>query len=234
MWRERFQQHCLISVLVVVSMKGLILARYQEKHYSQLLQDLILTRTIKDCKLPSSITIASVTPVYGFTRIDIIRCDSGATNYRTERYTGSGTQTTDIATVRTGGASDGTNSFSWKIATKTIARWTMPFVALPIAIWNSSTGSVSATVEGMADPRDFSALPNNDEVWFTVQYLGSSSTPQGSYTAGTKANKSCLPEARYQHRHRHGIARLRHGQHQPRIQLARYERYQLTLDVCFL
>ena len=79
-------------------------------------------------------------------------------------------------------------SFSWKIATKTIARWTMPFVALPIAIWNSSTGSVSATVEGIADPRDFWALPNNDEVWFTVEYLGSSSTPQGSYTAGTKAN----------------------------------------------
>jgi hypothetical protein len=78
---------------------------------------------ISDCKLGASVTVAATPAAPGGTVVDLIRCDSGATNYRTERYRYEGTQTAETTIVRTGGASDGTTTLSQKIVTTANSKW---------------------------------------------------------------------------------------------------------------
>jgi hypothetical protein len=140
---------------------------------------------LKDCKLGAGVTVMGsiATPSH---RVDLIRCDSGATNYRTERYRYQGTLTTETTIVRTGGASDGTTPIAWKILTTADAEWHSPFECFPISIWNETTGSpIDVTVEGVWGG---GAVPLNDEIWMDVEYLGSALTPQGSFTTTTKAD----------------------------------------------
>jgi hypothetical protein len=140
---------------------------------------------IKDCKLGSAVTTASGASNQLTYRIDCIRTDSANTNYRVESFQFYGTTTTETTIVRTGGATDGTTGFSQKIVTN--ANGNVRYQAFelnPIAIWNDTTGSAKTiTVEGIA-----SAVPNNDQVWMEVEYLGDSTSPQGSRASTYKAN----------------------------------------------
>jgi hypothetical protein len=118
----------------------------------------------------------------------IVNCDQGGVNYRNELYDSVGVQTTSVAMVRTGGASQGT-PYSWKIVTNSTTNWLFNFKAMAISIWNALTGAaVNITIEGIADPRDFSALPKNDEVWFDVEALTTSGFALGITTFGTKTS----------------------------------------------
>jgi hypothetical protein len=155
--------------------------------------DLSANITFKDCKLNASLTVVltgdSTLSMSGC--IDITRCDSGGTNYRNERHHWSAAETTSTNVVRTGGASDGATPISHRIATTTnltsaniVA--TAYFPAIPMAIWNAVTGTNrNVTLYGIAND---SRVPNNDEAWFDVEYLGSASSPQGSFVSGTKSN----------------------------------------------
>lgn len=141
----------------------------------------------KDCKLPSSPGF-DMTATLGNqeTFIWVVNSDNGNTNYRNELYDYGGNQTTSITVVRTGGASQGT-AYSWKIATNANNNWMLPFKQPAISVWNPNTGAaLNVTVEGIADPRDFSALPKNDEVWMDVEALTSSTQPSGVTINGTK------------------------------------------------
>jgi hypothetical protein len=115
--------------------------------------------------------------------IDLNRCDSGGTNYRNERHSCYSTLTTSTAVVRAGGASDGTTPISHQVAPTTNAFFPYSlFDSLPLTTWNSVTGSNrNVTIYGVAND---SRVPNNSEVWFDAEYLGSASTPQGSYVRG--------------------------------------------------
>lgn len=138
---------------------------------------------IKECKLGAG-TITSGTPGWYPFRFDVIRCDSANTNYRNESYQYMGTGTTETTIVRTGGASDGTTGFSNKIVTNASSNWTVPYEMQPISIWNDTVGSSkTVTVEGIV-----SAVPNNDEVWMDVEYMGSTTFPIASRSTTTKAN----------------------------------------------
>jgi hypothetical protein len=138
---------------------------------------------LKDCKLGASVTIAA-TPTAPLARRDLIRCDSGDTNYRTERYDYTGTLTTETTIVRTGGASDGTTPISWKVITTANSERIYPFEVFPISIWNETTGSsVTVTVECRG-----AATPNIDEVWMDVEYLGTSGFPQGNFATSGHAD----------------------------------------------
>jgi hypothetical protein len=146
----------------------------------------------KDCKLNASATMTSsggILPIPAL--VDLTRCDSGGTAYRNERYHWGAVETTSTTVVRTGGASDGATSISHRIATTVnlVAINSTPvsfFPALPLVIWNAVTGSNrSVTLYGIAND---SRVPNNDEVWFDCEYLGSASSPQGSIASGTKSN----------------------------------------------
>jgi hypothetical protein len=138
------------------------------------------------CKLGSSVTVATTPPTNGAIGTDLINCDSGATNYRTERYRYAGTQTVETTIVRTGGATDGTTPIAWKLITTANSEWVMPFESMPMAIWNDTSGaSKTVTVYGVWGG---GAVPNNDEIWIEVQYPGDASYPKGSVISSTKAD----------------------------------------------
>lgn len=139
-----------------------------------------------DCKLDASVTVFGGTPLgMASNRVDVIRSGATGINYGFERYSYAGTQTIELTIVRTGGASNGTTAFAWKIITTADAEFMAPFECPPIAIWNDVTGSsVTATVEGIwggASP------PNDDEIWVEVQYLGSVTSPLASFVSDAKA-----------------------------------------------
>jgi hypothetical protein len=140
---------------------------------------------VKDCKLNASATFA--TPLSTGQTVQYIRADSGATSYKSARYVYEGTETTETSITRVGGASDPTGQAqSRKIVTTANAQWLRPFKAEPYAIWNAVTGAnVTVTVCGTVNA---GALPNNDDIWLEVEYLGSSATPLGTIVTTTKSN----------------------------------------------
>lgn len=142
--------------------------------------------TLTDCKIDAAVTVAATPIAPGASHIDLLRVAGDGTNYRHASYRYSGTLTEETTIVRTGGASNGTTPISWKIVTTANVAWSFPFESLPIAIWNDTTGSsVTATVEGIWGG---GSVPNNDDIWIEAEYLGSSSSPQGSFVNDTKAD----------------------------------------------
>jgi hypothetical protein len=140
---------------------------------------------LKNCKVHASATLAS-TPTVPATSTDVVNCDSGSTNYRNERYTYQAKLSTETTIVLTGGASDGTTPVSWKIVTTANNKWQEPFEAPPIAVWNETTGSsVTLTVQGIWGG---AAVPNNDDIWIDVEYLGTSGSTLSSFATSTKAD----------------------------------------------
>lgn len=140
--------------------------------------------TLKDCKLGASVTVAS-----GFTAIggavNLIRSDSGATNYREESYTMQGTQSVETTIVRTGGASDGVTTQARKLVTTSSAKWKFPFECTPITIWNDTVGSaITVTLYGTTTG---GGVPNDDDIWFDVEYMKDTGDPQGGFVTSTKA-----------------------------------------------
>jgi hypothetical protein len=141
---------------------------------------------IKDCKLPASVTIAAAQGGgIGQGDITLIRCDSGAVNYRTEKHNYAGDQTTETTIIRTGGATDGTQGVAFRVITTANSRWADPFTCIPISIWNDSTSAVTATVYGIWGG---GAVPNKEDIWIDVEYLGSALTPQGSVLSSGNAD----------------------------------------------
>lgn len=128
------------------------------------------------CKLGASVTKVATTGLPNSSDVVFTRCDNGATNYITEKYSNYGTQLTETTVVRTGGASDGTQQVSWKISTTSLASFANPFETLPIDIWNDVSGSsVTLTLFIICD----STLNTND-VWLNVEYPSDSASPQGA------------------------------------------------------
>lgn len=139
----------------------------------------------KDCKLGASVAVCT-DPVSRTAGVDLINCDSGATNYRHERYRYGGSHVVDTTIVRTGGASNGVTTIAWKIVTlagKTL--WTEPFECIPITIWNDSTSAMTVTFYGTTTG---GGVPNDDDIWVDVEYLGDAGSPQGTFLNGSKAN----------------------------------------------
>lgn len=138
-----------------------------------------------DCKLNASATIASTAGNPVGTRVYVTRSAATGIGYAQHQYAYEGTLDHETTIIRTGGASDGTTGISWKIVTTANSRWSLPFEAPPISIWNSTLGNVTVTVYGIWGS---GSVPNNDDIWIDVEYLGSSSTPLASLGSGTKAN----------------------------------------------
>lgn len=113
-------------------------------------------------------------------------CDSGDTNYRiwTEALAGSVVSETTI--VRSGGASDGTTSLSWKMVSNANAEYPLLQLESPeIVRWNETTGSsITVTVETITD----NVTLTDDECWLEVQYLGTSGFPLGTFISDAKAD----------------------------------------------
>lgn len=142
--------------------------------------------TFNDCKLNASVTKSTVPAGPAATEVEFVRSASSGVNYTVLRHRYSGTLAEETTIVRTGGATDGTTSIAWKIDTTANCTFSLPFESPPIAVWNDTTGSaVTAAVEGIWGG---GAVPFDDEVWLDVEYLGSSSSPQGSFVNDGKAD----------------------------------------------
>jgi len=140
--------------------------------------------SLQNCKLGSSVTIAG-TPT-GVNTTDVVNSDSSGTDYQFQRYWYQGTEVPETTIVRTGGASNGTTALSAKITTTANSLWVSPFEAQPMGIWNPTTGAnVTVTLRGIWNA---ASLPNNDQVWFDCEYMGSSGSPIASFATCTKAN----------------------------------------------
>jgi hypothetical protein len=137
-----------------------------------------------DCKLDAAVTKSGAPASHGSTVIDFVRCGASGVNYNVFRQRLMGTLDQETTVVRVGGATDQTTPISWKVVTTANCHYTLPFECPPVAIWNDTTGSaVTATIECIG-----AALPNDDEVWLDLEYLGSGSSPQGSFVNDGKAD----------------------------------------------
>lgn len=130
-----------------------------------------------DCKFEADCTRAT-TPVMGSGNVVFSRCGETG-NSNSEAMDNLGTLTTELTVVRTGGATDGTTPIAWKIVTTATCEPCLPFESQPIAIWNSTTGSaVNVAVQGIWGG---GAVPDDDEIWLEVEYLGDASSPLASF-----------------------------------------------------
>ncbi|MGY4286150.1 hypothetical protein ACVWXO_005370 [Bradyrhizobium sp. LM2.7] len=151
---------------------------------------------IDKCKIGASVTVATIGS--DLTTVILSKCDSGTKNYRDEVYTFSGALTTETTIVRTAGQSDETTAASRKLVTTANALWHMAMEGPPIAIWNETVGSsVTVTLYGIWGG---GAVPNNDDFWIDVEYLGSSATPISSRQLqsrrpSSQATRRCRPIA---------------------------------------
>lgn len=143
--------------------------------------------TFKDCKLGSGVAVTSgAYTAMGAIEVTLLRCDSGATNYRAEYHNYEGVQTMETTIVRSGGASDGVTPISWKIVTSANSEWDVPFEALPISIWNETVDSpVGVTIQGIWAG---GAVPLNTDIWLDVHYLGTVGFPLALKVTTTKSN----------------------------------------------
>lgn len=144
---------------------------------------------IRNSKLPASWSgsLCNAVPLSTGQRFEMHNCDSGDTNYRLWVQEYSGSIKTETTLVRTGGASDGTTGYSFKMATSANANAIVaPLVTPEIIIWNVDVGSSkTVTVEILHD----SATNLTDgEIWLEVQYLGTSGFPLGSFISDAKAD----------------------------------------------
>lgn len=142
---------------------------------------------VKDCKLNASGAVVPSSPAGFGCTIQVVRSDSSGTAYKSARYAYEGTETTETSITRVGGAADPTGQAqSRKIVTTANSQWLRPFKAEGFAIWNPTTAAnVTVTVFGTINA---GALPNNDDIWLELEYLGSASFPTGTITNTTKAS----------------------------------------------
>jgi hypothetical protein len=144
--------------------------------------------TLKDCKLASGVVVVTSGNIGRGSRVDVINSDDGDTNYRTERHANECVETTVITPIRTGGASNGTTTIARRLASTANASIYYPYRSFDIVGWHDSEGSnITVTIEGLADPRHFSALPTSAEIWFDLEYMGTASNPLGVIKSGRPA-----------------------------------------------
>lgn len=131
----------------------------------------------EQCKLGASVSLTSGTNS-GHIIARLVNCDSSDTNYRYQKEDGNrGSVYSETTIVRTGGASDGTVTFSRRMVSTANTRFERPLCLDWIAIWNDTTGSSkTATIEIVNDGTTL----QDDEVWIEVDYLGTSGYPISS------------------------------------------------------
>lgn len=141
----------------------------------------------RDWKMPNSWSgsFHSGTPGRG-SRFSFYNCDSADSQNRMAIHTIAGVIVSETTIVRTGGASDGTSSLSWKLISNADAEW--PVLSLDsdeITVWNGTTGSaVTVTVEMVTD----NVTLQDDDIEVAVTYMGTSGRPLAAFTTSGNSN----------------------------------------------
>lgn len=133
----------------------------------------------RNCKLPSSWSgnFATAFSSSGQGRLEVYNCSNSSINYGLKVIDGAGTIDHETTIVKSGGASDGTTSISWKMVA--VAGVSYPAAALispEILFWNDQTGvSKNFAIDIMSD----GGLTDAD-VWIEVNAASSGSSPLGT------------------------------------------------------
>ena len=141
--------------------------------------------------LNSSVTLFNSTrPDYPGAWALVKECDDTTGNdvYRMELFEYYGDITSDDATYRSGGASDGTTNISWKMVSTgsaTDGNVNEYLKSPPIVLWNTATSSSTFTINCLWDS---ATNIQNDEIWMELEYFGSSANTQSSFSSDGLAN----------------------------------------------
>lgn len=128
---------------------------------------------VNECKLHASLVPLANTTTAAAPYVDIVRSDSGNTNYVMKRIHHMGTFGIDSTVYRTGGASDGVTPHSWKIIGNTNTNIGLPFECPPLRIWNDTVaGTITLTIYAVG-----SSVPYNDEFIVEAWVMENSSYP---------------------------------------------------------
>ena len=139
---------------------------------------------IIDCKYPASWTLAA-TPTSPQCRIFEVRSSASADAYRFGKHDAYGDEMTETTIIRTGGVQVNGTGVSQKAIGSANAHAGAPFEMNPLIATNTVTGAdVTVTVYGIWTN---GLLPNNDQVWMDVAYLGDATAPVGTRKSGTVA-----------------------------------------------
>jgi hypothetical protein len=136
---------------------------------------------VRNCKLPDSWSgqVNNSTGNAGSAH-ELMNAGSVNANYRYHRDTGLGTINSEQTVVRSGGASDGLRSISWKMIANTFPEWKhLTHQTTQILYWNNAIGSPrTMTIEILHD-----SVTNmtNQQIWLEVQYLGTSDSTLSSF-----------------------------------------------------
>lgn len=149
----------------------------------------------RNCKLPASWSgaiVASGALKMG-SRVELWNSDNADTNYEMwiEDYSGSIKQETTI--VKSGGASDGTTTLSWKMASSANIAYPVLTLDSPeiYSKWIDTVGSpVTATVEIVHDSQGAgtSNAFTDEEIFIDLYYLGTSGIPLSLITSNRKSD----------------------------------------------
>lgn len=152
----------------------------------------VVVAQMVDCRLASGVTVSAQQTNPGVT-IDLICSDSGATNYRCERYGYGGILTTETTNILTGGAAlpGSGQAYSQKIVTDSNANMTFPFIgfAWPEFYVGSTGSSISQEFDVLTD----NVTLTNANCWIEMVYLGNASYPLGSRLSTAPATVLTTP-----------------------------------------
>lgn len=142
-----------------------------------------------NCKLGTDAVIYSGTLTRGGATIRLVHCNAGDVNYSWESHSAQGSVYADAAVYRTGGASDGTTSFSVRMASSAGTLLRQPLVFDRAAFWNETVGSLTVTVEVVTD----GVTLTDAEAWIEVEYLGVNGFPQTLFASDRAADEFATP-----------------------------------------
>lgn len=136
-----------------------------------------------NCRLHASVVI-SAAQGHPQNIIEVIGCNSGSQIQRNERHGYLGVMTTETTIVRTGGATDGTTPYSWKMVIAASTRRQLALQSFEGIIWNDAVGSSKTlTVHVLTD----NVTLKDDECWLEADYMDSSSYPTTSLASDEAA-----------------------------------------------
>lgn len=136
---------------------------------------------IRNCKLGTA-TLTSVAPPMPMPFI-VDNCDIGDTNYKMYRQNLVGSIVTETTRVRTGGASDGSTTISWRMATTGTINARYNNLRTPaIVAWNETVGSPKTVAVEIL--HDSTTALTNTEAWLEVECLTTVNASRSSMTSG--------------------------------------------------
>ena len=136
---------------------------------------------LQNCKIDSALDIIDVTAealTLGDYTVTLVSTSDTDATINFYRETAIATIQEETTLVRSGGASDGTTTYAWKVVTTAVGSRQISEALPTIATWNQDVGSpVTATVEIL---HDSATALTDSEVWLEVEYLGTSGSTRST------------------------------------------------------